>query len=106
MALIRVGEKGTKDFGTVTWTNNKAGGKTTYEIAYDFSNERCHCHTHHRFCCLAGSKLDEGPVHCDTRIERESQDSTKSQGKARSKRRRSSSRRRRLKKAMERISKT
>ena len=86
MATKRAAEFGNTNLRTITWTNNESGCKGTYTINVNWTDPRCHCHTHHRFCCLAGSKVDERPDDLHTSIKRESSNPKRPKRKARGKR--------------------
>lgn len=90
----------------ISWSVIPSNSWTASEIVIGEPDPRCHCHTHHRFCCLANTKINEESLNRNSCTKRESQDPKESKGKLRGKRSRSHHRRRRLKKAMERISKT
>ena len=88
MASRRVRKKGIGHFSRITWNNDKTIGKATYTVTLPFPITRCHCDTHHRFCCMAGSKVDERSVNCDSMFKRKPKDSKRIKGKTRRLRRR------------------
>lgn len=98
MADKRVRKTGIGRFGKIYWNNDKTIGKTTYTITLPIPITRCHCDTHHRFCCLKSTgALDERPVDSHTSVKRESQDSQGLKRKIGKVRSRSNRRRRRVK---------
>lgn len=98
MAIKRVIHEWVEYKPGITWANTQTGSGSTYTIFASEPDSGCHCHTHHRFCCLkSAGKVDERSLDCDSSLKRESQDSKMSQGKTGGKRSRSHHRRRRLK---------
>lgn len=90
--------------GNVFIEFDKSFSNATYKITCGEPDPRCHCDTHHRFCCFKSPErvTDERPVDSHTRPEREPQNIAGPQGKAGGSRSRGHHRRRRKQKTVHR----